>query len=532
MSGQAFRKASGPQRSVIGIIGTGAIGSNIALLLASPPASLHISLWDKDVSTVLDIIKDVPEDLSGQVHGPFTDLYEFISSLADANSPTGGALILLSLPHGSVVDAVLSDMNRHLKKRDVILDTGNEWYLDTERRQKELARLGVTLCSLEVSGGYQSARRGPSLHLSGDNPEVKKEVLKLLELVAAKDENGKPCVKDLGPGGVGHYVKMVHNGIEQGMLGVINEVWEIMFKCLSMTLDEIGDVFGKWTRDGGEMKNNYLLTIGSEICHTKRSTAAVNTSDPPEDDGMSPFLLNTIQDKVVQDADSSEGTGIWTVSESAHKHVSAPTISCAHFYRIASADRAQRLAFADLIGGEVATAKKQKVTQADKSEFIETTIRRGMYAGFLASFAQGINLLLRASHVHGWNLSILKCIEVWRAGTIIRDDTILDLLSSIYTPNESSAHPQNVLLNPSYGAQVKAHIPQLKRLVLKGIEWDAHVPALSASLEYYKFCGGKHLPTQFMEAQLDYFGKHNFELKSEGLREVKKGVHHYEWKPA
>lgn len=164
------------------------------------------------------------------------------------NTDAGSKLIILSLPHGKVVDTVLGELKDSLSKGDIILDFGNEWYLDAERRQDELVKDGIVYCSLGISGGYQGARRGPSLSLSGNDQDAKKKVLNLLEKVAAKGKDGAPCVKDLGPGGCGHYIKMCHNGIEQGMMGVLNEAWEIMFKCLAMPLEELGDVFKQWVR--------------------------------------------------------------------------------------------------------------------------------------------------------------------------------------------------------------------------------------------------------------------------------------------
>lgn len=227
-----------------------------------------------------------------------------------------------------------------------------------------------------------------------------------------------------------------------------------------------------------------------------------------------------MQDKVSQDVDDSEGTGVWTVSESAHLHIPTPTISSAHYYRIASANRVERLALFELIGGEVAAAKKQH-SLTNKDDFIKTTIRRGVHAGFLASFAQGINLISKASAVHNWGVSIPDCIAVWRDGSIIKDDSIFDLILKVYQSKE--VNKENLLLNPEFALNIKTNLPHLRELVLRGTEWDAHVPALHASLEYFKYCGAKHLPAQFMEAQLDYFGKHNFDVKKEGPGEVKKG---------
>ena len=178
----------------------------------------------------------------------FTNDYTpFVTSLGP---PSKHRLYILSLPHGKPVDDVLHHLRPHLHHGDIVIDGGNEWYEDTERRQQELHKAGVELIGCGVSGGYQSARHGPSMSPSGSSKALE-HVLPQLEEWAAKDpKSGKPCVRPMGPGGSGHYVKMVHNGIEQGMLGVLNEVWEMMFKCLHMPLDEISNVFRKWADDG------------------------------------------------------------------------------------------------------------------------------------------------------------------------------------------------------------------------------------------------------------------------------------------
>ncbi|CCX07762.1 Similar to 6-phosphogluconate dehydrogenase, decarboxylating; acc. no. C8VP36 [Pyronema omphalodes CBS 100304] len=307
---------------------------------------------------------------------------------------------------------------------------------------------------------------------------------------------------------------MIHNGIEQGMLGVLNEVWEMLFKCLHTNLDDLSKIFEGWAASG-ELKNNFLVSIGADICSQKKQDERGH-------------ILNEVQDKVVQDADNSEGTGVWTVMEAAKRHVSTPTIAASHFLRIASANRAERLKIFELVGGMISGAKKQHVDDQDRPGVIED-LRQAVYCGFLASYIQGMNLLSRANKDESWKIQLSEVVRIWRNGCIIRSDHIADLFQPIYQHNQEL---QNILTEKKVIEEIQRTYPSLKRTVQRGLEWDSHMPSLTASMEYLKYCGGRQLPTQFMEAQLDYFGAHSYDRKCEGPGTVKKGAHHHEWKPA
>ncbi|EPQ54339.1 6-phosphogluconate dehydrogenase, decarboxylating [Gloeophyllum trabeum ATCC 11539] len=497
----------------IGIVGAGSMGSEMALLFAEH--GLTVSSFDvagQNIDNLKKYAESAPEDVRSRI-STYKDYDPFISSLGGKDTRK---LFVFSIKHGSPADQVLESMDKYLTKGDIILDGGNEWYLNTERRQKELGKRGVHYIGMGVSGGYQSARRGPSMS-PGGNPDAVKEVLPILEKFAAKDKKtGAPCVTAIGPGGSGHYVKMVHNGIEQGMLGIMAESWELLYKCLAIPLDEISAVYRKWAEQG-ELARNFLVEIGSDIC---------GQSD--EYTHSASHLLNKIQDKVVQDADDSEGTGFWTIVEAANRHVSAPTIAAAHFLRVASSDRAQRLQVVEALGQDLGAARKQQISDDEKKAFVED-LRLAVYCATLASFAQGMNLIARASDDEEWNVDLSKCIQIWREGCIIRSEYIADLLQPLY---EKEPAVRNTLTLGPVADEIKRTFPALQRVVKRALEWNAHIPSISASLEYFKYCAGLHLPTQFMEAELDYFGAHSFDLKEEGPGDVKKGKHHFEWKPA
>ncbi|KAI0739227.1 6-phosphogluconate dehydrogenase C-terminal domain-like protein [Daedaleopsis nitida] len=497
----------------VGVVGGGSMGSCMSMLFAEN--GLQVSVYDikgENIENLATVLKDgLASDLHQRVAG-FKDLSQFMDSLGGKDADK---LLVFSIPHGGAADTVLSQIRDLLSSGDIILDGGNEWYENAQRRQKELAPSGIAYISMGVSGGYQSARRGPSISPSGDRAALDR-VMPFLEKVAAKDpKTGKPCVTNLGPAGCGHYVKMVHNGIEQGILGLVNEAWEMLYKCLHTDLDTISTIFRQWETEG-ELKRNFLIGIGADICGR------------PKENGERGHVVNEIQDKVVQDADDSEGTGIWSVMEAAKRHVSAPTIASAHFFRIASADRAQRMKVVEAFGESIGAARKQHVDEGFKTQFIED-LRLAVYCGCLASFAQGLNLIARASVDEGWNVNLASCMQIWREGCIIRSEYIADLLQPLL---EKEPGVTNVLTLQGLADELKRTEPHLRKVVQLGLEWNAHMPSLTASLEYLKYCGGKHLPSQFMEAELDYFGAHSYDLKSEGDGEVKKGKHHFEWKPA
>ncbi|RPD53017.1 6-phosphogluconate dehydrogenase decarboxylating [Lentinus tigrinus ALCF2SS1-6] len=492
------------------------MGGSMAMLFAEH--GLQVSVYDvadKNIDSLTERLNDPTSGLTPDLHqrvAGFKDLSQFMHSLGGKDTDK---LLVFSIPHGSAADKVISEIRPHLSRGDIILDGGNEWYENAQRRQRELAPDGIAYLSMGVSGGYQSARRGPSISPSGDKDAVER-VMPLLQQFAAKDaKSGKACVANLGPAGCGHYVKMVHNGIEQGILGVVNEAWELLYKCLHTDLDTIAHIFRKWEEEG-ELKRNFLVGIGADICGR------------PKENGERGHVVNEVQDKVVQDADDSEGTGIWSVMEAAKRHVSAPTIASAHFFRITSADRAQRMEVVEALGESIGAARKQHLESKARTEFIED-LRLAVYCATLASFAQGLNLIARASADEGWNVNLAECMQIWREGCIIRSEHIADVLQPAL---EASPGVTNVLSLEALAEEIKRTVPYLRKVVQDGLEWNAHMPALSASLEYFKYCGGKHLPSQFMEAELDYFGAHSYDLKSEGDGEVKKGKHHFEWKPA
>jgi 6-phosphogluconate dehydrogenase len=505
----------------IGVVGAGNMGSMMTLRFAE--LGLEVSVWDvlkKNVDQVMGYVKQ-DQNIHGRVTG-FYDINEFVKSL---EGKSDRKLFMFSITHGHPADEVLQMIKPDLKPGDIILDGGNENYRRTERRQRECEAIGVTWIGMGVSGGYQSARRGPSLSAGGDAKALEL-VMPFLETYAAKDpKTGKPCVKRMGPGGSGHFIKMVHNGIEGGMLSTLAEAWSYMHDGLGMEHSKIGDVFAKWN-SSGELRNNFLVHIGDKILHTRRTPQGDYKGEgASRDDG---YVIDDVLDKVVQDDDNSEGTPLWCLMESASRHVSCPTLAAAHYLRIASGNRIERVRAAKKL--EMPMPKPIEGTRGH-DEIIEN-LRQAVYCSFLASFCQGLELISRASIDEGWDVKLGDCLQIWRAGCIIQSDHIADILQPALEAN-------NELTNAKFVDSVAHELHQsfqgLKQIVMQGTYSDQYLPALSATLEYLKYEGGLSLPTKFMEAQMDYFGAHSYNkpgIPGEDPGPVHKGPHHYEWLPA
>ncbi|EKG12934.1 6-phosphogluconate dehydrogenase [Macrophomina phaseolina MS6] len=438
---------------------------------------------------------------------------DYASLCSSLDSPK---VFVFSLPHGSVGDSVLGGLMPYLDKGDIIIDAGNENWQNTERRQSKCYTRGVRYIGMGVSGGYQAARQGPSMCPGGDDESLDL-VMPLLKKVAAKDRKGVPCVGKAGTGGSGHYVKMIHNGIEHGMISAVSEAYDLMKKGLGMNNDEIADVFEQWNKEG-ELQGTFLIWISADICRAK---------DKSRNDE---YVLDTVEDKVVQDITGEEGTGIWSNEQAVSYHIPAPTLTTAHYLRLASADRNQRIRAQETIGVEF-TPRSLNLSGESKQDFLEA-LRRATYAAFLASYIQGINIIERADRANHWNIDYSAVLQIWAAGCIIQADHIASLLHPILT-NHRALDTINLLFQPSAMSELKACVASLRDVVVKATTTDHVIPALSASLEYVKYQTSTNLPTSFSEAQLDYFGAHMYDRKGEeGTGAPSEGKHHFEWKPA
>lgn len=494
-----------PEIKKLAMIGCGSMGGGMALLFAEN--GCEVLLQDPSDAAMDGVIEQAKKDGVGEKLSKYQD-YE--SMCKNLGSPK---VFVWSLPHGTVGDKVLDGLLPYLKMGDIIIDAANEHWKNTERRQGKCVTKGIRYIGMGVSGGYQAARRGPSM-CPGSDSETLDMVLPLLNKAAAKAPDGSPCVGKIGTGGAGHYCKMIHNGIEHGMMSAIAEAWAIMTKGLGMSLDEVGEELHRWNKSG-ELQGTFLVRIGADICLTK------------DDKGQR--VLDTVEDKVVQDWTGEEGTGIWSNLEAVEQHVPAPTLSTAHFLRIASGDLHQRRNVRKTFGSDY---PPQKLDVQNKQQFLDD-LRMAVFGSFLCSYVQGMNIIDKADKQKHFNVDYYQLLQIWRAGCIIQADYISSkLLMPIYKDHANKAD-KNPLFEPAVTEDLEKSFSHLKKVVLAATEKDHHVPALSASLEYLKYQTSTDLPTSFYEAELDYFGKHMYDKKGEdkeGLPET--GKYHYEWKPA
>ncbi|KAJ5244875.1 hypothetical protein N7489_004971 [Penicillium chrysogenum] len=500
----------------IGIVGAGNMGTQMAIAFSE--MGLKVSVWDVNEQNV-DELQDWSRNnkTQGGITG-FHDINEFVRSLEKQERK----LFLFSISHGDPAESVLGMIKSNLKDGDIVLDGGNEDFRRTQKRQEECKEIGVHWIGMGVSGGYQAARRGPSLSPGGDSKALE-TVMPLLELYAAKDPKGNPCVARIGPGGSGHYVKMVHNGIEGGMLSTLAEAWSFLHYGMELDYGAIAAIFNQWN-DNGELRGTYLLDIAADMLRAKKSSCGTDG----ENDSNEHYVLDEVLDKVVQDDDDTEGTPFWNIMESASRHISTPTLATAHYLRIASGNRAERLL----------AAKKLRIPGPksfhrikDKSTVIEH-LRCAVYCCFLASFCQGLEMITRASDDEAWGINLRQCLRVWRGGCIIQADGIADLLEPVLSADH---HWTNLKHSDEVAGELHRAFSSLKEIVVQGTLSDQYLPAISASLEYLKYAGGTSLPTKFMEGQMDFFGAHGYNkpgVPGEDPGPVGKGPHHYEWRPA
>lgn len=503
------------------MIGAGSMGGMMTLLCAEHGIEVH--MFDPSADNVNRVLAQAKQ--AGLDSRTFHQKdYESLCKVLPSDSPK---VFILSLPHGSAGDETIGGLEPFLRAGDLILDASNERWTSTERRQERLRPKGVHFVGVGVSGGYQAARHGPSISPGASSSEAWEVAWPLLERLAARDRSGRACTARLGLGGCGHYVKMMHNGIEHGMMTALCEVWGFMRRCLGWSNDEVAGVLERW--DGDEdspLRHNFLVQIGVEICRTR---------DPGDPDK---FLLDGIRDKVVQDVCEEEGTGTWTVEETARLHMAAPSIAASHMVRVQSAYAARREAarktFRETSGGAATTtephASPPQAQTAEGKLRSAGQLRDATYASFLLCFVQGLHLIAAADDEHGWGLDFPDVLQLWRGGCIIQSDAIMDLLEGVY--RSGKADKQNLLAHPAIAGELAGTAASFREMVADAVRLGAHVPALSASLEYLKYSTSADLPTSFQEAQLDFFGSHMYDLKSEGPGQPVVGAHHHEWRPA
>ena len=450
----------------IGLIGLAVMGSNLALNIAEN--GYQIAVHNRTASKIDDFMVMAKEQgLAGKCV-PEADLVQFIQSVKRPRS------IIIMVKAGKPVDDMIEQLLPHLEKGDAILECGNSLYTDSQRRFEYLRDKGIGFLGIGVSGGEEGARHGPSIMVGGPEQEWK-NAQPILEAISAKF-NGEPCCAYLGEGGAGHFVKMIHNGIEYGDMQMIAEVYGVMRDGLGMDPAASAKVFKDW--DKGQL-NSYLIEITGHVL----DAVEPKTGKP---------LVSLILDKAGQ-----KGTGTWSAIAGQQLAVPATAIEGAVAARSISSRKSERVA-AEAVYGKPA-AGKADVSLAD--------LEQALLAGKIVSYAQGFAVLSKASEEFGWNLPLAVIAKIWRAGCIIRS-RFLDQMSAAYAKGEAV----NLLMVPDFVAIMKTANKSLRKVVAAAALGEFPLICLSASLAYFDSYRQAQGTANLTQGQRDFFGAHGFEL--------------------
>jgi 6-phosphogluconate dehydrogenase len=466
------------KKQQFGVVGLGVMGQNLALNIARNGYS--VAGLDLDPAKV----QDAKGKFSGSDMVATQSQAEFVAQLAAPR------MVLMMVPAGKAVDAVINDLRPHLSAGDILIDGGNSYFEDTRRRLRQLEGSGILYIGTGVSGGEEGALRGPAIMPGGD-PAAWPHVKPIFQKISAKAPDGVPCCEWIGSDGAGHFVKMVHNGIEYGDMQMICEAYFLMEKVLGLTAEEMHHVFSAW--NGGEL-NSYLIEITAKIMARK---------DPDTGKALVHVILDTAEQK---------GTGKWTSTVSLDLGVPAQTIAEAVFARMMSAMKKERVAASKVLVGP-----SGRFT-GNKEEFIEM-IRKALYASKICSYAQGFQLLKAANDEYKWDLRFGSIASLWRAGCIIR----AQFLGKIKEAYDRTPALPNLLLDPYFTGAISDASASWRKVVATAVELGVPVPAFSSALSYYDGYRTPVLPANLLQAQRDFFGAHTYR------RTDKEGIFHTQW---
>jgi 6-phosphogluconate dehydrogenase len=461
----------------IGMVGLGVMGRNLVLNMADHGHA--VAGYDKDLSKV-EALQDEAGDR--EIQGAKT-MEEFVGLLRTPRA------VMMLVPAGAPVDAVIRDVLPHLEEGDLIIDGGNSHFPDTDLRARKLADRGIQYLGVGISGGESGARHGPSM-MPGGRKEAYERVRPIFEASAAR-VYGDPCVTYLGPGSAGHYVKMVHNGIEYGLMQLIAESYDLMRRGLRLSDDEMHDIYDLWNR---EELSGYLMEITADIFLKK-------------DEKTGKRLIDVILDEAKQ-----KGTGMWTSQDAMELGVPVPTIDIAVAMRNLSALEEERSAASRAFAGP------EPLFEGDLWDSVEQ-LRHALYAAMIVTYAQGMAQLRVASKANNYDLDLEAVARIWRGGCIIRSA----LLEKIRAAYKADPDVPNLLLDPDLGQAVESRQEDLRAVVRAAAEWGIPSPGLAVSLAYFDGYRSAWLPANLIQAQRDYFGAHTYE------RIDAKGSFHTQW---
>ncbi|MDG0995496.1 MAG: decarboxylating NADP(+)-dependent phosphogluconate dehydrogenase [Akkermansiaceae bacterium] len=455
------------EKSDFGLIGLAVMGQNLVLNVES--RGFQVSVYNRTPSTMKKFIAENPDK---KLVGSET-LEEFVESLASPRK------IQIMVKAGDPVDAVINSLIPLLDEGDIIIDGGNSLYTDTERRDKYCTEAGMRFIGAGVSGGEEGALKGPSIMPGG--PESTWEVMKpIFESISAKVD-GEPCVVHIGEGGAGHFVKMVHNGIEYGDMQLICEAYNI-FKAAGFSNEELADIFSDW--NDGDLES-FLIEITANIFKQK---------DPETGED----IVDLIVDKAGQ-----KGTGRWTVMGSVEQAVPFSTIAGSVEARILSSMRDQRKVASGVLQGPSNWDFNLEISKDD----LIKKVRNALYASKIVSYAQGLDLITKVGDDKGWDLNLGEIAKIWRGGCIIRA-RFLNRITDAYT---SDAPPSNLMLAPFFTEILNSGQQDWREVVALAATNGIPVPSFGGSLAYYDAYRAERLPANLLQAQRDFFGAHTYE---------------------
>jgi 6-phosphogluconate dehydrogenase len=456
-----------PAESDIGLIGLAVMGQNLVLNMND--RGFTVSVYNRTTSKMEDFIAG-PAAGRETIHG-YAELTDFVASLKKPRR------IMLMVKAGPVVDTFIETLLPHLEAGDILIDGGNSHFPDTTRRMEKLAEKGILYLGAGVSGGEEGARTGPSL-MPGGNPEAWPHMKEILQAIAARTPDGDPCCDWVGEKGAGHYVKMIHNGIEYGDMQLIGEAYHLMHIGLGMSHAEMHETFTAWNES--EL-DSFLIEITRDIMAYT------------DEDG-SPLV------EKILDAAGQKGTGKWTAINALDLGVPVTLIAEAVFARALSAHKEDRVEAAKIL-----TGPEPRFT-GNKDEFVED-IRKALLASKITSYAQGFMQMQESSIEYGWTLQYGSIADMWRGGCIIRSAFLGDIKKA-YDRNPDL---KSLLLDDFFRGLIDECQPSWRRVVARSAEMGIPVPAFATALAFYDGYRSERLPANLIQAQRDYFGAHTYE---------------------
>ena len=471
--------------SSIGVYGLGVMGRNLALNLES--SGMQVSVYNRDLSSEEQLLQTfLKHEAKGKGIKGCESVKEFTDSLQKPRK------ILLMVKAGSPVDSVIEQLLPHLSEGDILIDGGNSHFEDTKRRSKELTASGIRYVGMGVSGGETGARHGPSL-MPGTDSKTWEMIKPILEPIAARSFDGSKCVTHIGHGGAGHFVKMVHNGIEYADMQFIAEAYDMMSRMLGLTSDEISDVIKEWNKGP---HSGYLMEITAEILAVK------------DDDG-SPLIQKIL------DSAGHKGTGKWTAIEALKQGIPLPGITGAVISRFISS-------YTDLRQTLSETYPKNALAINDNQQDILTDLHDALLASRIVNHAEGFFLIAETDKQYSWGINLSEIARIWQGGCIIRSD-LLKTVASAFRENPELSH---LLLSDRVASMLTPLIEGWRKTISRAALNAFPCPGMMASLSYYDSLRRSRLPANLIQAQRDYFGAHTYERTDKPRGEF----FHTQWK--